>query len=95
MLECKRTTLADFYILKEAWTRRNLDKRFLASYTAWQTAIAQSTDKNGKPVVKKFEDLFSYEKELKALEAEETKIKVSEEDKNVFKMLTEINRKGG
>lgn len=67
MLECRRTSLYDFYIMERAWELRNLDDRFLASYSAWQLATAQASDKKGRPLCKRFKDLFDYEKERKAI----------------------------
>lgn len=67
MLECRRVTLYDFYIMERAWELRTLDDRFMASYGAWQLATAQASDKKGRPLCKRFKDLFDYDKERKAI----------------------------
>lgn len=64
MLEVKRMTLADFEVLQEAYALSQVDKRFLASYEAWQSAQVQASDKKGKAVVRKFKQLFDYQKEI-------------------------------
>lgn len=67
MLDIKRMTLADFEVLQEAYALRQVDERFLASYEAWQSAQVQASDKKGKAVVRKFRQLFDYQKEIKEI----------------------------
>lgn len=94
MLEAKRTTLADYEVLVDAYQQRQVNERFIASYTAFQIAKAQSTDAKGKMIYNSFNKLFDYEKELNQLK--ETEIKKSKKankvNKNLIQRLTEINK---
>lgn len=62
VLEAKRTTLSDFYLLVKSYQYRQLDLEYLASFTAWQMVRAQAVDAKGKPVIKRFDKLFDYKK---------------------------------
>lgn len=88
MLEIQRTTLADFEVLIEAYSRRDIHNRFLASYTAFQVVKAQSTNKKGEYIYKTFNKLFDYEEELKIFKEEKTSTK----DISIMKRLAEINK---
>lgn len=87
--EIKATTLADFEVMLKAYSFNQVDKRYIASLIAWQSALAKSNDKKGKPVYKKFKDLFDYEKELKQIE--DRKIEISEKDINFYDKISEMN----
>ena len=91
VLEARRTTLFEYYILHRSWELRSLDERQMLSYLAWQTAIAGSTDKSGKPVCRKFKDLFDYEKELRNI-YEEPKENISEHEKSAIERIKNLNR---
>lgn len=88
MLEIKRATLADYEVLNKAWRLNQVNNQFLESYNAWQSTLAKSTDKKGKPVYKSFTDLFDYEKAVKAIEDK----KVKDNDIDIYMRLKEINR---
>lgn len=91
VLEAKRTTLADFEVMQEAYMLRNIDEQFMTYLQAWTNAQVQATDKKGKPVYKKFKDFFDYDKILKELKEENNnKMEIS-----VYQRLAEINKKGG
>ena len=78
-------------MLQRAWILRSLDARLLASFTAWQMACAQATDKKGKPICKKFADLYDYEAELKNIYGEE-KRHYSDEERALVRRVRELNR---
>ncbi|WP_138158778.1 hypothetical protein [Peptoniphilus catoniae] len=87
--EIKATTLADFEVMLKAYSLNQIDKRYIASFIAWQSALARSNDKKGKPVYRKFKDLFDYEKELK--QVEDKKIEISEKEINIYNKISEMN----
>lgn len=87
MLEIKRTTLADYEVLNRAWRLNQINSQFLESYNAWQSALAKSTDKKGKPVYKNFTDLFNYEKAVKEIDDK----KIPNKDIDIYMRLKEIN----
>ena len=91
MDEIKATTLADFEVMLKAYNYNLVDKKYIASLTAWQTALAKSTDKKGKPVYRKFKDLFNYEKELEIID--DKKEFASADDVDFFRSISEINRR--
>lgn len=87
--EIKATTLADFEVMLKAYSFNQVDKRYIASLIAWQSALARTNDKKGKPVYKKFKDLFDYEKELKQIE--DKKEKISKSDIDFYSKIKEMN----
>lgn len=87
--EIKATTLADFEVMLKAYSFNQVDKRYIASLIAWQSALAKSNDKKGKPVYRKFKDLFDYEKELKQIE--DKKEKISKSDIDFYSKIKEVN----
>lgn len=91
ILEAKRTTLADYEVIAEAYRLKGLDDRFLASFTAFQNAKAQSSDKNGRPIYNTFKKLFDYEKELELLKNPNVTKKTKKEDIDIFKRLEKLN----
>ena len=86
ILEAKRTTLADFVVIQQAWNMRQVDERFMASYVAWQTRIAQGFDKKNR-----FKDLFDYDKELKSLN-EYKQAKTDKKHTQIFDKIRKLNK---
>lgn len=62
IIEIKRTSLADYEVLKMAYSLRSLDKHYFESFNAWQGAILNGRDKNSRPIIKSFKELFDYSK---------------------------------
>lgn len=75
--------------------QRQLDAKFIASYTAWQSAQMEATDKRGKRVIKKFTQLYDYDKERRAYKKQDKKPKHERrEEYSILDKLAEINGKG-
>lgn len=75
--------------------QRQLDAKFIASYTAWQSAQMEATDKRGKRVIKKFTQLYDYNKERRAYTKDSKKPKQERsEEYSILDKLAEINGKG-
>lgn len=91
MEEIQQTTLADLEVLVRAYQLHRVDDMFIASYTAWQSAIAQGTDKKGKPIYRAFNDFFNYEKEMQKVQGD-TARKVSAIDTAGLKLVAKANR---
>lgn len=68
VLSIQRMTMADFEVLSRAYELRQIDAMFMASFQAWQTSQAQSTDKKGHPIHRKFKSLFDYEDSVKRVQ---------------------------
>lgn len=58
ILEAKRTTIVDFYILSLAKRIKDYEKRQDLHLQAFLNASVQGVKKNGKPVYGKFEDFY-------------------------------------
>lgn len=69
ILEIQRTTLADFEVLRQAHALAQVDAILLATVQAWQIGQVQATDKKGKPVYRKMQQLFDYDKQIERVRA--------------------------
>lgn len=90
--EAEKVTLADLEVMIEAEKLRQLKTQELLSYGAFQVGRVFSSSKSGKPIIKKFKDLFDYEKEYRRA-FQEPKKKVTKRDLEALQMVAEINRK--
>lgn len=92
--EISNLTQEELDISRKAFELDMLNKRYIASYSAFQNVRANGTDKNGRLVNKKFTDLFDYEKEYNNILFDENEIDVEEENKkkNLRKLLVKANR---
>ena len=89
MLEIKRTTLADYEVLTQAYQLHRIDEEFKLHLLAWQTVQAGASDKSGKPVYRKFSKFYDYENKIN--EILDDIPKVSEEEMSFFNRLKHIN----
>lgn len=84
--------------MTEAFVKREqkeiFNNKFIASYTAWQNAQIQATDKRGKRYVKNFKDLFDYDKEREKLGNKDNKKLKESKDYSLLDKLAEINGEG-
>lgn len=62
-----RLTIPEYELLMEAVELKQLDETNKIHSLAWLTFAAQATNKQGKPVFKKFKRFFDYKEELKKL----------------------------
>lgn len=96
--QAANTSIRDYEVMTQAYVEREqdrqLDAKFIASYTAWQAAQMEATDKRGKRVIKRFSQLYDYDKERRAMTGEEKPMKQKARDAGVLEKLAEINRKG-
>lgn len=96
--QAANTELRDYEVMTQAYVEREqdrqLDAKFIASYTAWQSAQMEATNKQGKPVIRKFSQLYDYDKERRAYKKEKPK-KEKNQDYSILEKLAEINGKGG
>lgn len=69
MLEVRRTTIADFEVMKQAYALSQVDRILMATIQAWQSGQVQATDKKGRPIYRKMKQLFDYERELERVRA--------------------------
>lgn len=69
MLEVRRTTIADFEVMKQAYALSQVDRILMATIQAWQSGQVQATDKKGKPIYRKMKQLFDYEREVERVRA--------------------------
>lgn len=98
MEQAANTSLRDYEVMTQAFVEREQDRqlnaKFIASYTAWQSAQMEATDKHGKRVIKRFSQLYDYDKERRAMTGEEKPMNQKARDVGVLEKLAEINRKG-
>lgn len=98
--QAANTELRDYEVMTQAYVEREQDRqlnaKFIASYTAWQSAQMEATNKQGKPVIKKFSQLYDYDKERRAYQKHDKKpTQGKSEDYSILEKLAEINGKGG
>ena len=60
--EIDNLTLAEYEMYDTASAFRQFDNETLLAKQAWYTIQAQSTDKHGKPIYKKFSDFYDAKK---------------------------------
>lgn len=89
--DIQRTTLADLEVMRKAYEMRKIDDLFLESFNAWQSAVAQGTDKKGKPIHKDFKSFFNYEKEMQKLTKPKNR-KTKNIDSKGLKLVANANR---
>ena len=94
VLEAQRVTLAEFEVMSEAHMLRRIDEQFDIHSQAWAIAQAQATDKQGKPVYKKFNKFFNYEEMLKKAKGDEITLQNKKTDINFYKELSRLNKAG-
>lgn len=87
--QIERTTPAEIEVIQKAFMLGELERRQLASFTAFQAARAFASDKNGRPLIKKFKDLFNYDKEYQSIFNSATK----GPDKESLDRIALINKK--
>lgn len=66
--EIDRLTIPEIELMLNAQQLKEVDKMRDQHLLAWLTVSAGATKKDGKPVYKRFDDFFDYEKELKRVE---------------------------
>lgn len=57
-----RLTISEYQLMMKAAKLRRLDQEYFINLQAYKNQQVQSTDKKGKLIFKKFEDLFPYQK---------------------------------
>ena len=65
--EVDRLTIPEYALLIEAAQLKQLDETHKIHSLAWLTFAAHATNRQGKPVFKKFKRFFDYKAELKKL----------------------------
>lgn len=95
LLEAKRTTLAEFDVYAKSYAIRQVNEMNRLHQQAWLNAQVQATNKKGKPVYKRFDKFFDYEKAYeRALHPKNNnQRKISMAEKN--RSLQEFLKKGG
>lgn len=85
-------TLTEYKALRHGSLLKLVDDMEAAADLAYKTAIAGAYDKDGKPVIKKFTDLFDRKKVERALLADTDigKRKASKEDVENFKRSKQL-----
>lgn len=91
MREIQSTTLADLEVMRKAYELRMVDAEYMASFTAWQMAVAQGTDKNGKPIHRDFKSLFDYKKIVEIAKGNR-KENALEIDRQVLELVASANK---
>lgn len=97
--QAANTAIRDYEVMTQAFVereqQRQLDAKFIASYTAWQSAQMEATDKNGKRVIKRFSQLYDYDKERRAYTKESKKpTQKKSKEHDILQKLAKINGKG-
>lgn len=87
LAEVDRLTIPEYTLLMEAVRLRQVDMDYRNHLQAWLTFAAKATKKSGKPVYKKFDKFYDYEKEIK-------KIKRKGNEKSKFSGIGKFLRKG-
>lgn len=88
-------TLAEYEVLTEAYIKREeealVNRKFIASFIAWQNAQMQATDKKGRAKIRRFTELYDPDKDRKRREPSPE----GEDDRKarLFKMLKRVNNK--
>lgn len=82
-------TIAEIEVIQKAEELRKLDERFNISMLAWRNAQAQSTDKRGESVYKKFDSFFNYEEEYEKILRFDEKSISNEHD--LYRMIRKAN----
>lgn len=67
---------------------KQIDMDYRNHLQAWLTFSAKATNKNGKPIYKKFSKFYDYEKEVE-------KLKSNGEKKSRFSGLSKFLKRGG
>lgn len=80
----------------EAYSLKQVDETFKRRDLAWSILAAKSTNKNGEPLYKNFDEFFDYQKAL----AKVSKLKQTENEMNtelvrIAKRLAEYRRMRG
>ena len=91
ILEIKRTTIADYEVMVEAYQLAQIDREFEIHMLAWQSVQAGASDKKGKPIYSSFKKFFNYEKRIKEVRSDE---EIDGNTSSFFNRLKKINQGG-
>lgn len=87
-----RLTLPEYELLMQGVHLKQIDTQYKLHLQAWLTFAAKAEKREGKktkPVYKRFEQFYDYEKELKKAQDQMTK------EKSRFKGIGKLLKKGG
>lgn len=91
MLDIKRTTIADYEVMTQAYKLRNVDEELRIHVLAWQIVQAGASDKKGKPIYSNFKRFYDYDKKIKEIERDD--VKQDSKTLSLFNMVKNVNKR--
>lgn len=75
----------------KAFQLARVDREYEIALQAWMNHQVTATDKNGKPVYKKFKDFFDYEERVNAIYKPEPARKLTPKMRKMARIAAKVN----